>query len=99
MVSPSRHPSVERDLAVIVGQDRPSADVLASIRRHGGPLLRQVVLFDAYRGRPLHESEKSLAWRLTFAGDERTLTEGEVDDAVAAVTDGLATDVGGRLRS
>ena len=50
-------------------------------------------------GRPLAEGEKSLAWRLTFGSDERTLTEAEVDDALAAVAAGLARDVGGRLRS
>ncbi len=99
VTSPSRHPSVERDLAVIVGEDRLAADVQASIRSHGGPLLRHVELFDVYRGRPLAGSEKSLAWRLTFAGDDRTLTESEVDDAVAAITAGLATDVAGRLRT
>jgi phenylalanyl-tRNA synthetase beta chain len=99
IVAPSRHPSVERDLAVIVGEQRPAADVEASIRRHGGPLLRQVVLFDVYRGRPLAEADKSLAWRLTFAADERTLTEADVDDAVAAITTGLADEVDGRLRS
>ena len=57
------------------------------------------MLFDVYRGKPLDAAEKSLAWRLTFAGDERTLTETEVDDAVAAVTSGLAADVAGRLRT
>jgi hypothetical protein len=98
-VTPSRYPSVERDLAVIVDEATPSADIQASIGRHGGPLLRRTVLFDVYRGRPLAETDKSLAWRLTFAGDERTLTEAEVDDAVASIAAGLAADVGGRLRS
>ena len=42
--APSRHPSVERDLAVIVAADRPAAEVEAAIRRHGGPLLRDVAL-------------------------------------------------------
>jgi phenylalanyl-tRNA synthetase beta chain len=97
--SPSRHPSVERDVAVIVAEDRVAAEVQDSIRRRGGPLLRQVVLFDVYRGKPLEASEKSLAWRLTFAGDDRTLTEAEVDDAVADITAGLGDDVAGRLRT
>ncbi len=97
--TPSRFPSVARDLAAVVAEDRPAADVVASIRRHGGPLLRSVELFDVYRGRPLAETEKSLAWRLEFATDERTLTESEVDAAMTAIAAGLATDVGGRLRA
>jgi phenylalanyl-tRNA synthetase beta chain len=84
---------------VIVAQDRPAADVEAAIRRHGGPRLRAVTLFDVYRGKPLVESDKSLAYRLTLRDDERTLTEDELEAVVAAVVDGLATDLGARLRT
>ena len=97
--APSRHQSVERDLAVIVAQDRPAADVEAAIRRHGGLLLRSVTLFDIYRGKPLAETDNSLAYRLTLRDDERTLTEDELEAAVAAVVDGLSTDLGARLRT
>jgi phenylalanyl-tRNA synthetase beta chain len=96
--TPSRHPDVERDLAVVVGDARPAADVAASIVRHGGELLRSVALFDSYRGRPLADDERSLAYRLVFAGGDRTLTEAEVADAIETVTAGLAADVGGRIR-
>jgi phenylalanyl-tRNA synthetase beta chain len=97
--TPSRFPAVQRDLAVVVDEGRPAAMAAASIRTHAGSLLQALDLFDIYRGRPLDDAEKSLAWRLTFGSDERTLTESEVDDAMAAVAAGLATDVGGRLRS
>jgi phenylalanyl-tRNA synthetase beta chain len=97
--TPSRHLSVERDIAVIVPVDRPAADVEAAIRRHGGPLLRGVALFDVYRGQPLGEDDKSLAYRLTLRDDERTLTEEELDAAVATVVSGLSEDVGARFRT
>jgi phenylalanyl-tRNA synthetase beta chain len=96
--TPSRHPAIDRDLAVIVGESVAAAEVEASIRRHAGALLRSIALFDVYRGRPLTDDEKSLAYRLAFQADDRTLVEEEVDAAVAAVTSGLASDVGGRLR-
>jgi phenylalanyl-tRNA synthetase beta chain len=97
--TPPRHPAVERDLAVIVSGDVPAASVETSIRHHAGPLLKAVALFDIYRGRPLEAAEKSLAYRLEFQADDRTLVESEVDAALAAITDGLAADVGGRLRA
>jgi phenylalanyl-tRNA synthetase beta chain len=97
--TPARHPAVERDLAVIVDAARPAETVDASIRRHAGPLLVDLRLFDIYRGRPLTTEQKSLAYRLEFQATDRTLTEAEVDAAVAAVTDGLAADVDGRLRT
>ena len=70
-----------------------------AIRRHGGPLLRDVALFDIYRGQPLAETDKSLAYRLTLRDDERTLTDAELDDAVARVVRGLTDDLGARFRT
>jgi phenylalanyl-tRNA synthetase beta chain len=97
--APSRHLSVERDLAILVPVETPAAVVEATIRRHGGPLLRDVTLFDIYRGKPLAETDKSLAYRLTLRDDDRTLTEAELDAAVGAVVTGLTNDVGARFRS
>jgi phenylalanyl-tRNA synthetase beta chain len=98
-VAPSRHPSVQRDLAIVVRNDASAAAVEAAVRRHGGPLLRAVTLFDIYHGRPLEATEKSLAYRLTLRDDERTLTEAEVDSAVDGVVAGLAADIGARVRT
>jgi phenylalanyl-tRNA synthetase beta chain len=97
--TPSRHPVAERDLAVVVADDRPAGEVDAAVRRHAGPLLASVELFDIYRGRPLPDDRRSLAFRLVFAAPDRTLTEDEVDLAVAAITAGLAADVDGHLRT
>jgi phenylalanyl-tRNA synthetase beta chain len=58
-----------------------------------------VTLFDVYRGKPLPETDKSLAYRLTLRDDERTLTESELDAAVAGVIAGLTADIGARFRT
>lgn len=99
VAAPSRHLSVERDVAVLVPLETPAAAVEATIRRHGGPLLRDVTLFDIYRGKPLDPADKSLAYRLTLRDDERTLTEAELDAAVAGVVAGLSADIGARFRT
>ncbi|MEA2611440.1 MAG: phenylalanyl-tRNA synthetase beta chain [Chloroflexota bacterium] len=99
VAAPSRHLPVERDLAVLVPLETPAAVVEAAIRRHGGPLLRDITLFDIYRGAPLAASDKSLAYRLSLRDDDRTLTEAELDAAVAGVVSGLTADVGARFRS
>jgi phenylalanyl-tRNA synthetase beta chain len=95
---PPRHPRVERDIAVVVSEETPAAAVGEVITHHGGELLRSWRLFDVYRGAPLGDGDKSLAYRLVFGAD-RTLTDDEIDAAVAEVTKGLGTDIGGRLRS
>lgn len=93
----SRHQVVERDLAVVVPEDRPAATIEATVRSAVGDLLTDLRLFDIYRGSPLAADEKSLAFRLRFQAD-RTLAEAEVEAAVAAVVEALRAS-GGRLRA
>jgi phenylalanyl-tRNA synthetase beta chain len=98
-VPPPRHPVAERDLAIVVSEATPSADVIAAIRAHAGTELASIELFDIYRGAPLPATDKSLAVRLVFRAADRTLTEADVDTALAAIGSGLATAVGGRIRT
>jgi phenylalanyl-tRNA synthetase beta chain len=97
-VPPSRFPPVERDLAIVVGPERFAAEVESVIRQSGGSLLADATLFDMYRGRPLEADERSLAYRLRFAADDRTLTESEVDAALAAIMAALTDRLGARIR-
>jgi phenylalanyl-tRNA synthetase beta chain len=94
----ARFPEVERDIAVVVAEARPAAEVEAAIRSHGGSLLRGLRLFDLYRGAPLAAGEKSLAYRLLLGAADRTLTEVEVEAAMEAVRRGLETAVGAHIR-
>jgi phenylalanyl-tRNA synthetase beta chain len=98
-VPPPRFPAVHRDLAVIVAEPRPAADVAALLQRRGGELLQDIQLFDIYRGTPLDPGVKSLAYRITFQAPDRTLTEAEVEQAIGAITAGLAEELGAHLRS
>jgi phenylalanyl-tRNA synthetase beta chain len=96
---PPRHPASERDLAVVVKEEVPAGEVAAGIRENGGSALRELRLFDVYRGSPLANDEKSLAYRLTFRAPDRTLGEAEVEAAIAAITTGLSARIGARIRT
>jgi phenylalanyl-tRNA synthetase beta chain len=74
-----RYPSVQRDLAFLVGRERAlhAAEIQAAIVAEAGPLLRQVGLFDVFA---LEDGRRSLAWRLTFQADDRTLRDDEVNE-------------------
>jgi len=92
-----RHPAVERDLAVIVPDDRLIGEVAEIIRTAAGPELTGLRLFDVYRGTPLETGEKSLAFRLTVEAenaDPEPVAEAVVQRVVAALT-----AAGARLRS
>jgi phenylalanyl-tRNA synthetase beta chain len=96
---PPRVPAAERDLAIVVARETPAADVAAAIRASGGALLDQIALFDVYAGPPLAEGARSLAWRLIFSAPDRTLTDGEIESAMAAIIAAVERQVGGRIRS
>jgi phenylalanyl-tRNA synthetase beta chain len=96
--APSRQPASERDLAIVIPESTPAAVVAAVIRDHAGPELDSLDLFDIYRGAPLAADEKSLAWRIVFRSADRTLTEAEIDAAVAEIGRAVAV-VGGRIRT
>jgi phenylalanyl-tRNA synthetase beta chain len=93
-----RFPAVDRDLAIVVPESTSAAAVEALVRHHGGELLRDVTLFDIYRGIPLAADEKSLAYRVRLGAPDRTLTEAELEAAVAAVVAALPS-IGGRRRA
>jgi phenylalanyl-tRNA synthetase beta chain len=73
-----RFPAVERDLAFVIGSDQTltAAQIESALREEAGPLLRRLVLFDVFR---FPDGRSSLAWRLLFQAEDRTLTDAEVN--------------------
>ncbi len=90
-----RFPAVERDLAVVIDARTEARVTEDAIRATAGELLRDVRLFDVY---PMAGGERSLAYRLEFQAPDRTLTDAEIEAAMAAVRSGLER-LGGRLRT
>jgi phenylalanyl-tRNA synthetase beta chain len=93
----SRHPVVDRDLAVLVHADQPVGPMQDTIRETGTPLLRRVDVFDVYEGEGIDEDAKSVAFTLRFGAD-RTLTDEEVDEQIEAIVDALDAEHDATLR-
>ena len=93
----SRHPAVERDVAVVVPEGTAAGPLLQTIRDAAGPLLQSVRLFDVYRGDRIPAGTQSLAFALTLGAD-RTLRDAEVDGRVRRVVGALERDHGATLR-
>ncbi len=94
----SAFPPVERDLALVVNDDLPSAELERIIREAAGPLLRDLTLFDLYSGPQVPENKKSLAFSLVFQADDRTLTDEEVNHILNQVLQAAEAKVGAVLR-
>jgi len=99
MVSISAHPPVYEDLAVVVDEDVPAARIRDLIAQTGAPLVRSVVMFDVYRGEQAGAGRKSLAYRLTYQADDRTLTDREVAKLRAKIVRRLERELSATLRS
>ena len=91
-------PALLQDIAVVVADDVPAAAVEDVVRAAGGDLLRSVGVFDVYRGEQVGADAKSLALRLEFRADDRTLTDDDVAARRAAIEQALGEQIGGRLR-
>ncbi|RAL25419.1 phenylalanine--tRNA ligase subunit beta [Lujinxingia litoralis] len=100
----ARFPAVVRDFALVADEGVAYAtieDVIEKLRAEGGvfgELFRSVALFDIYTGSPIPEGKRSLAIKVTYRADDRTLTEAEIEAADAALLGALAEGAGARLR-
>jgi phenylalanyl-tRNA synthetase beta chain len=99
MVPISVHPPVYEDLAVVVDENVPAVRVRDLIARTGSSLVRSVELFDVYRGEQIGANQKSLAYRLTYQADDRTLTDREVAKLRDKIVRRLTQEIGATLRS
>jgi phenylalanyl-tRNA synthetase beta chain len=91
------YPAVHQDVAVVVDESVPAAEVRAAVLEGGGELLRSAEVFDLYRGEQVGEGRKSLALRLSFRAADRTLTDEEVAERRQAIELAVAK-VRGSLR-
>jgi len=95
----SRFPAISQDLALIVGLDVATDQVVAAIRKYAGAMLESLALFDVYEGPQVGVGKRSLAYRLTFRAPDRTLSDADVSKVRAKIVRGLEHDIGATLRA
>jgi phenylalanyl-tRNA synthetase beta chain len=99
----SSYPVAVQDVALVVPQAVPAADVERALRdgaaAAGDVLLESLTLFDVYTGDQAGEGRKSLAYTLRFRAPDRTLTADEVTAARDAAVAEAARQTGAVLRS
>lgn len=93
-----RFPSVARDISFVVDRSVAQKRVALAITRGAGALLRELTLFDVFRGERLGPDAQSLAYRLTLRADDRTLSDAEASEVLDKVRAALASDVGASFR-
>ncbi|MBK9344017.1 MAG: phenylalanine--tRNA ligase subunit beta [Dehalococcoidia bacterium] len=97
--APSKFPEVRQDIALLVDAAVPAGRVLEIARSHrSGSISISAGLFDEYRGKGVPEGKKSLALRLHFQANDRTLTDGDVAKVQQGLVVRLSKELGAELR-
>ena len=68
------------------------------ISRLGHDIISSVILFDLYRGESIPEGRQSMAFRIRYQSEDRTLTDDEVQEVHSRVVDALVTELGASMR-
>jgi phenylalanyl-tRNA synthetase beta chain len=93
-----RYPYIERDLSFIV-EEKVSGDTIKHlISRLGHDIIASVILFDLYRGESIPKGYQSIAVRIRYQSEDRTLTDEEVQEVHSRVLETLATEVAAAIR-
>ncbi|MBI5695879.1 MAG: phenylalanine--tRNA ligase subunit beta [Nitrospirae bacterium] len=93
-----KYPAVDRDVALILGEDVPSSSVVRTIESLKLDIIEDIRLFDYYAGRPIPDGKKSLAYTIDYRAANRTLTDEEVNAVHAIVVAALRDKLGAEVR-
>ena len=93
-----KFPAVTRDIAVVCDEAVTVGALEESIRRGAKGLLKDVSLFDIYRGPGVAIGKKSVAFNLVLRADDRSLTGEEADEDVQSILAALKADHDAVLR-
>jgi phenylalanyl-tRNA synthetase beta chain len=93
-----RYPAVFRDIALVLAEGVPAAQVTEALYRFGAPWLVEARLFDVYTGDQVPSGKRSLAFRLSYRDPERTLTDELINPHHQTLVAALSRELGAELR-
>jgi phenylalanyl-tRNA synthetase beta chain len=94
-----RFPSVERDFAIVIDRMFSAQQIIDWIKNRAEALIQDVEVFDEYLGSPIPEGKKSLAYKISYRADDRTLTDTEVNTLHQSLMDQVVKLFGAQIRS
>lgn len=94
----SRQPAILRDIALIVDDTVPAEKFFSAVANFKNKLITDMTIFDSFRGGTIQPGKKSLAFRLKFQSNDRTLTDAEVNKIHDRLVAYLAQETGAELR-
>lgn len=93
----SKFPSVVKDVAFIIDDNKTSAEIEKVIKQAGGKMLEKINVFDIYPN--IEEGKKSIAYKLTFSNSNKTLSDEEVMQVFDKIIKEVETKTKSKLRN
>jgi len=93
------YPALRQDLAFVVPEELPAADLVQAIRDSGGNEVYEASVFDVYQGGQIPAGRKSVAVRVAFRSPERTLSDEDAQVLRQRIVSALAERFGAELRA
>jgi len=95
----SPFPKIEQDLSFIFEENISASKVVETIKKNGDPWLKKVKVFDVYQSKEDKKNkQRSLAFRLTFQSQTRTLQKSEIEEIIKKITSHLETSLNAKLK-
>jgi len=95
----SPYPAMTRDLCFILNDEIVSEEIILEINKKNVAILKDIIIFDIYKGKNIEQGKKSIAFSLTFQSEERTLTDEEVDNIVKNIINSIENKFNAQLRT
>ncbi|MCB1646946.1 MAG: phenylalanine--tRNA ligase subunit beta, partial [Pseudomonadales bacterium] len=94
----SRFPEVRRDISIVVDEAVSASEIKACVKSSADETLKNLKLFDVYRGKGIDPNRKSIGLGLTFQDVSRTLTDEETNAQFDQIVSALRTELDASLR-
>ena len=94
----SIYPGIARDLSFVVDDEISVGEVSKIVNKIGGQILKQLTLYDLYKGDQVEKGKKSITFNLFFQDSKRTLTDEEVDVILETIISETSKELNAKLR-
>ena len=75
---PAKYPSIQKDVAFLIDRNISASEIEKMIKKSSSRLLKDISVFDVYLGANIASDKKSIAFKLTYLDETKTLTDEEV---------------------
>jgi phenylalanyl-tRNA synthetase beta chain len=93
-----KYPHIDRDIALVVDEVLPAAQIIGQMRAYPSELIEDISLFDFYKGKNITKGKKSLAFSVRYRAKDRTLTDSEIEELHGGLVRYITEKTGGVVR-